>query len=82
MNNQKLAGPSGQARRHSQYLRALRECRSIDVFLGLFLVKKNFGEKNIIDEKKFFGSKNINSAETLMSPKHKPCQRATFPEGP
>ena len=59
MNNQKLAGPSGQARRHSQYLRALRECRSIDVFLGLFLVKKNFGEKkmmkkNFLDQKFFW----------------------------
>ena len=71
MNNQKLAGPLGQAKRRSQYLRALRECRSparfmfwwhqcfstVNVFYFYFLVKKIFGEKIFSGEKINFGEK-------------------------
>ena len=42
--------------------------------------QKNFFYTNIFFTKK--NKKNINCAETLISPKHQPRRRATFPEGP
>ena len=53
--------------------------------------KKSFWLKNFFFTKKFFYTtfsyqkktkKNINCTETLISRKHQPCRRATFPEGP
>jgi len=47
--------------------------------------KKKIFTKNFFYQKIFLTKKtkkNISCAETLISPKNKPYQRATFPEGP
>jgi len=53
----------------------------------MFFTKKNFFHQNIFFYTKLFFTKkkqkkNINCAITLISPKHQPHRRATFPEGP
>ena len=51
---------------------------------NFFWPKNFFFTKKLLDQKKncLKKQKNINCAETLISSKHQPRRRATFPEGP